>query len=223
MNSNELKDRIAVLYSLEAPSEEQEKRFRRFIETRYGEGYDFRWEKTDAFPGGFRLEVGKEVYDWSVGGRFQQLRDTLVKVPTRNGNIIPLIKETIKEWTPEALAQEVGVVTTVGDGIATVEGLDNATYGEILVFKGGARGMVQDIREHEVGCILFDGDEEVSEGSSVHRTAKTAGVPVGDGFLGRVVDPLGVPIDGLGKGRRLLSRREPRSRNHRASARRYAS
>ena len=198
MNSNELKDRIAVLYSLEAPSEEQEKRFRRFIETRYGEGYDFRWEKTDAFPGGFRLEVGKEVYDWSVGGRFQQLRDTLVKVPTRNGNIIPLIKETIKEWTPEALAQEVGVVTTVGDGIATVEGLDNATYGEILVFKGGARGMVQDIREHEVGCILFDGDEEVSEGSSVHRTAKTAGVPVGDGFLGRVVDPLGVPIDGLG-------------------------
>ena len=198
MNSNELLNKTAVLYSLEAPSEEQERRFRNFIATRYGEGYEFRWEKSDAFPGGFRLEVGKEVYDWSVGGRFQQLRDTLVKVPTRNGNIIPLIKETIKSWTPEALAQEVGVVTTVGDGIATVEGLDNATYGEILVFKGGARGMVQDIREHEVGCILFDSDEDVSEGSSVHRTAKTAGVPVGEGFLGRVVDPLGVPIDGKG-------------------------
>ncbi len=198
MNSNELLNKTAVLYSLEAPSEEQERRFRNFIATRYGEGYEFRWEKSNAFPGGFRLEVGKEVYDWSVGGRFQQLRDTLVKVPTRNGNIIPLIKETIKSWTPEALAQEVGVVTTVGDGIATVEGLDNATYGEILVFKGGARGMVQDIRENEIGCILFDGDEEVSEGSSVHRTAKTAGVPVGNGFLGRVVDPLGVPIDGLG-------------------------
>ncbi|MBO5994819.1 MAG: F0F1 ATP synthase subunit alpha [Firmicutes bacterium] len=198
MNSNESLNKTAVLYSLEAPNEEQERRFKNFIATRYGEGYEFRWEKTDAFPGGFRLEVGKEVYDWSVGGRFQQLRDTLVKVPTRNGNIIPLIKETIKSWTPEALAQEVGVVTTVGDGIATVEGLDNATYGEILVFKGGARGMVQDIRENEIGCILFDGDEEVSEGSSVHRTAKTAGVPVGNGFLGRVVDPLGVPIDGLG-------------------------
>ena len=198
MNSNELSNKTAVLYSLEAPSEEQEKRFRNFIATRYGEDYEFRWEKSNAFPGGFRLEVGREVYDWSVGGRFQQLRDTLVKVPTKNGNIIPLIKETIKSWTPEALAQEVGVVTTVGDGIATVEGLDNATYGEILVFKGGVRGMVQDIREHEIGCILFDDDEDVSEGSSVHRTAKTAGVPVGEGFLGRVVDPLGVPIDGLG-------------------------
>ena len=142
MNSNELLNKTAVLYSLEAPSEEQERRFRNFIATRYGEGYEFRWEKSDAFPGGFRLEVGKEVYDWSVGGRFQQLRDTLVKVPTRNGNIIPLIKETIKSWTPEALAQEVGVVTTVGDGIATVEGLDNATYGEILVFKGGFRESV---------------------------------------------------------------------------------
>ena len=109
MNSNELLNKTAVLYSLEAPSEEQERRFRNFIATRYGEGYEFRWEKSDAFPGGFRLEVGKEVYDWSVGGRFQQLRDTLVKVPTRNGNIIPLIKETIKSWTPEALAQEVGL------------------------------------------------------------------------------------------------------------------
>ena len=76
MNSNELLNKTAVLYSLEAPSEEQERRFRNFIATRYGEGYEFRWEKSDAFPGGFRLEVGKEVYDWSVGGRFQQLRDT---------------------------------------------------------------------------------------------------------------------------------------------------
>ncbi|MBQ1421496.1 MAG: F0F1 ATP synthase subunit alpha [Firmicutes bacterium] len=199
MSSNDLQSKTAVLYSSDAPNEEQERRFRNFIKTRYGEDCVFRWERSDAFPGGFRLEVGQEVYDWSVGGRFQQLRDTLVKVPTRNGNIIPLIKETIRTWTPEALAQEIGVVTSVGDGIATVEGLENATYGEILVFKGGSRGMVQDIRQNEIGCILFDGDEEVSEGSSVHRTAKTAGVPVGNGFLGRVVDPLGVPIDGLGE------------------------
>ena len=198
MSSNENINKTAILYSLEAPNEEQTQKFEKFIAARYGEGIEFKWEKSQAFPGGFRLEVGNEVYDWSVGGRFQQLRDTLVKVPKTNGNIIPLIKETIKSWTPEALAQEVGIVTTVGDGIATVEGLDNATYGEILLFAGGVRGMVQDIREHEVGCILFDDDEGVSEGSSVHRTAKTAGVPVGDNFLGRVVDPLGVPIDGLG-------------------------
>ena len=146
----------AKIYSAVSPDKGQFARFEKFIENKYGEGVELEWVESDAFPGGFRLEVGSDVYDWSVGGRFQQLRDTLVKVPTRNGNIIPLIKETIKTWTPEALAQEVGVVTTVGDGIATVEGLDNATYGEILVFKGGARGMVQVIRENEICCILFD-------------------------------------------------------------------
>ena len=114
MSSNDLQSKTAVLYSSDAPNEEQERRFRNFIKTRYGEDCDFRWERSDAFPGGFRLEVGQEVYDWSVGGRFQQLRDTLVKVPTRNGNIIPLIKETIRTWTPEALAQAMLELQRIG-------------------------------------------------------------------------------------------------------------
>lgn len=188
----------AKLYSKVGPDEKQLERFGKFLKNKYGEDIPLQWIASDAFPGGFRLEVGSDIYDWSVGGRFRQLRDTLVKVPSANGNIIPLLKETISNWTPEAMAEQVGEVTSVGDGIATVSGLEMATYGEILLFADGVRGMVQDIRLDEIGCVLFNDDESVTEGSSVRRTGKTAGVPVGEGFLGRVVDALGVPVDGLG-------------------------
>ncbi|MBR5315547.1 MAG: F0F1 ATP synthase subunit alpha, partial [Firmicutes bacterium] len=189
----------AVLYSITAPDANQELRFKAFLSKKYGEEVELTWVKSNAFPGGFRLEIENEVYDWSVNGRFQQLRDTLASVPKQNGNIIPLIKETVESWTPEVMSQEVGTVTTVGDGIATIEGLEGATYGEILIFASGVRGMVQDLRENEIGCILFDESEEVFAGSTVKRTGKTAGVPVGEGFLGRVVNALGMPIDGKGE------------------------
>ena len=189
----------AKLYSAIEPSKEQQKRFGNFLKNKYGHEVSLEWVKSDAFPGGFRMEVGNDIYDWSVGGRFRQLRDTLVKVPTDNGNIIPLLKESIESWTPEALAEQVGEVTTVGDGIATVSGLGQATFGEILIFTDGVRGMVQDIRTNEIGCVLFNDDENVTQGSSVRRTGKTAGTPVGEAFLGRVVDALGTPIDGLGE------------------------
>ena len=191
--------KTAILYSDSRPTEEQEKRFYSFLNGRYGSDIKLVWKETNAFPGGFRLEVGNEVYDWSVNGRFQQLKDTLMKVPKENGNIIPLIKDTVKTWTPKAIAEEIGEVLTVGDGIATVSGLKNATYGEILLFTSGIRGMVQDLRDGEIGCILFGSDEGISEGSTVKRTGKTAGVPVGDEFIGRVVNALGVPIDGQGE------------------------
>ena len=188
----------AILYSAAEPNKEQKERFGKFLKNKYGQEVSLEWIKSDAFPGGFRMEVGNDIYDWSVGGRFRQLRDTLVQVPTDNGNIIPLLKESIESWTPEALAEQVGEVTTVGDGIATVKGLGQATFGEILLFTDGVRGMVQDIRRNEIGCVLFNDDESVTQGSSVKRTGKTAGTPVGEGFLGRAVDALGVPIDGLG-------------------------
>ena len=188
----------AVIYSAVEPSESQKARFGQFLKKKYGAEVPLKWERSDAFPGGFRLEVGSDIYDWSVGGRFRQLRDTLVKVPTNNGNIIPLLKESIQAWTPEAMAEQVGEVITVGDGIATVAGLPHATFGEILLFADGVRGMVQDIRRDTIGCVLFSSDESVTQGSSVKRTGKTAGTPVGEGFLGRVVDSLGSPVDGLG-------------------------
>lgn len=189
----------AVLYSVTAPDAIQEERFKAFLAKKYKEEIDLEWKQSDAFPGGFRLEVGNEIYDWSVNGRFQQLRDTLTNVPVHNGNIIPLIKETVESWTPQVMAQEIGTVMTVGDGIATISGLEGATYGEILIFASGVRGMVQDLRENEIGCILFDDGEEVCEGSTVKRTGKTAGIPVGEAYLGRVVNALGMPIDGKGE------------------------
>ena len=197
--SKEEKILSAKLYSAAEPSKEQQARFGKFLKNKYGQDIDIEWVRSDAFPGGFRLEAGSDVYDWSVGGRFRQLRDSLAEVPTENGSIIPLLKEKIASWTPEAIAEQVGEVKTIGDGIATVKGLDNATYGEILLFTDGVRGMVQDIREDEIGCILFNDDEDVVQGSSVKRTGKTAGTPVGENFLGRVVDSLGTPIDGLGE------------------------
>ena len=189
----------AILYSDTAPDREQTQRFEAFLAEKYGQGVSLTWQKSDKFPGGFRLEVGSEIYDWSVNGRFQQLRNILVNVPSENGNIIPLIKETINNWTPKAMAQEIGTVLTVGDGIATVSGLENATYGEILLFSSGVRGMVQDLRPGEIGCVLFGSDDDISAGSTVRRTGKTAGVPVGEAFLGRVIDALGAPIDGQGE------------------------
>ena len=197
--SNEEMVLTAVIYSAAEPSESQKARFGQFLKKKYNAEIPLKWEKSDAFPGGFRLEVGSDIYDWSVGGRFRQLRDTLAKVPTSSGNIIPLLKESISAWTPEALAEQVGEVVTVGDGIATVAGLPHATFGEILLFADGVRGMVQDIRRDTIGCVLFSSDESVTQGSSVKRTGKTAGTPVGEGFLGRVVDSLGSPVDGLGE------------------------
>ena len=191
--------KTAVLYSNTPPSDEQEKKFIDFLKQRYNEDIPLVWKKTDIPEGGFKLEVGSEIFDWSINGRLAQFKDALSKLKNKSEDIIPLIRETVKIWTPEAIAEEVGEVLTVGDGIANVSGLKNATYGEILLFTSGIRGMVQDLRDGEIGCILFGSDEEISEGSTVKRTGKTAGVPVGDEFIGRVVNALGVPIDGQGE------------------------
>ena len=189
----------AVLYSNTPPSDEQEKKFIDFLKQRYNEDISLVWKKTDIPEGGFKLEIGSEVFDWSIDGRLAQFKEALSKLKNKSNDIIPLIRETVENWTPEAIAEEIGEVLTVGDGIATVSGLKNATYGEILLFTSGVRGMVQDLRDGEIGCILFGSDEEISEGSMVKRTGKTAGVPVGDEFIGRVVNALGVPIDGQGE------------------------
>lgn len=199
LKEHSMENAKALLYSAAPPDAEQNKRFLTFLKAKYHEDISLEWVQSDSFPGGFRLEVGSEIYDWSVNGRFQQLKDTLANVPEKNGNVIPLIKETLKDWTPKALPQEVGTVLTVGDGIVIVSGLENVVYGEILIFSSGIKGMVQDLRKHEVGCILFGDDGEISEGDTVRRTGKMAGIPVGEEFVGRIIDALGNPIDGKGQ------------------------
>lgn len=189
----------AVIYSSVAPTKAQEEKFKLFITKKYGADFTLTWQETSAFPGGFRLEVGNEVYDWSVNGRFRQLQDALAKVPTNNGNIIPLLKETVDNFNFKAVSEEVGTVISVVDSIVDIIGLDSAVYGEIIVFSSGVKGMVQNISKDKISCILFGSDEEVMQGSAAYRTGKTAGIPVGDAFIGRVVDALGNPIDGKGE------------------------
>ena len=110
--------------------------------------------------------------------------------------IISILKEEIKNYDEISKDQEVGTVISVGDGIATVHGIDHAMYGEVVTFENGLKGMVQDIRANSIGCILFGKDTGIKEGTKVARTQKQAGVPVGDAFIGRIVNALGAPIDG---------------------------
>lgn len=113
--------------------------------------------------------------------------------------IVAILKSEIENYELESKNREVGTVTYVGDGIANIYGIDHAMYGEIVVFENGVKGMVQDIRKNEIGCILFDLEGTIKEGTKVTRTEKMAGIPVGDAFLGRVVNALGEPIDGQGE------------------------
>ena len=113
--------------------------------------------------------------------------------------IISILKEEIKNYDEISKDQEVGTVISVGDGIATVYGIDHAMYGEVVTFENGLKGMIQDVRANSMGCILFGKDTGIKEGTKVARTGKQAGIPVGDKFIGRIVNALGEPIDGKGE------------------------
>ena len=191
--------RIAYLYAALPPTKEQEERFLAFLKERYHEEFTLEYRESKAYPGGFRLEVGAEVFDWSLSGRFRQLKDALMQAIGESGDIIPLLRTRLDEWTPKAIAEEIGTVISVGDGIAEVSGLEHAEYGEILLFSAGVRGMVLNLKRESVGCILFGDESAVSEGSAVRRTKRRAGMPVGERFLGRVVGALGDPVDGMGE------------------------
>ena len=188
---------VAVLRGGRRPDAEQEKRFAEFLLRTYGCEIPLTFEE-DKMLNGFTLTVGTDVYDWSLKSRLRQFEEKLKALKSGSDSVIPLMKEAVEDFTPSAEAEETGTVLTVGDEIAVVSGLEHAAYGEILLFSSGVKGMVQDLRRNEIGCVLFGDDAEITEGSLVRRSGKTAGIPVGDGFLGRVVDALGTPIDGKG-------------------------
>ena len=187
----------AFLYSLEAPTEKQRKGFEDFLARTYPDDTPaLVWKKTAELKGGFRLEVGSDVYDWSLQSRMEQLRRKIVALDARQENLLPLMRQTVTDWTPSTKPEEIGTVLTVGDDIATISGLQDAVYGEVLEFTNGIRGMVQELRPDELCCVLFGDSSGIEAGDPVHRTGKVAGMPVGEAFLGRVVDALGNPIDG---------------------------
>ena len=185
----------AKLFSACPPDGTQKAKLEAVLSKKYGEAVVLVWHEDRSVAGGFRIELGSEVIDWTAEGRLSQLKERLTGIKSADSSVIPLIRDAVKNWVPEVCAREVGSVLTVADGIAYVDGLKGATYGEILLFEGGIRGMVQELREDRIGCILFGRVDEVSEGTSVYRTGKTAGIGVSDGMVGRVVDALGAPID----------------------------
>ena len=189
----------AELRSAVKPTEEQLRRFEKFLADKYKRKIPLQWEEDPALKQGFRLQVGADMYDWTMQGRVRQFRDDVRGLESGSNDILPLMRQAVEDWTVAVAPEEIGEVTAVDGEIASVKGLDHAQYGEILLFSSGVKGMVQDLRRDGVSCILFGSGEEVCAGSMVRRTLKTAGMPVGEGFLGRVVDALGVPVDGKGK------------------------
>ena len=188
----------ARLLSACPPDAAQKAKLEDVLAKRYGRPVALSWQEDKTVSGGFRIEIGSEIIDWTAEGRLGQLKERLASLKTGGQSVIPLIRDTVRDWVPEISAREVGSVLSVADGIAYVDGLENAAYGEILLFESGIRGMVQELRGHRIGCILFGRVEEVSEGSAVYRTGRTAGIGVSDAMIGRVVDALGAPIDDAG-------------------------
>ena len=195
----------ARLIYVTLPTDEQRRGILGFLRKEYPDHkIELSLEEDESIKSGFILRVGKREYDWSEQGRIQQLKDRLnaaAAIAPRDLNaagIISMMREGVDAFSLSAEDAEVGVVAWVGDGIVTIIGADHAAYGEILLFDNGEKGMVQDIRRGEIGAILFGKDTEIHEGTKVKRTGKMAGIPVGFDFMGRVVNALGEPIDGLG-------------------------
>ena len=139
---------------------------------------------------GYVLQVGDRMFDNS--GR--HMLDTMMAGKPD----LATLKTRIEDYKPAETSAEGGVVISSADGIVQVEGMDRAVYGEIVTFENGAKGMVESVEPGRLGIMLFDGAESVGVGTLVTRSGKRAGIPVGEGFLGRVIDPLGEPIDGKG-------------------------
>ena len=194
-----------VLEYVTEPDDAQYEGIIKFLRQQYPERVlNISRKQNKALGSGFILHAGNEEYDWSASGRKKALQQKLQSLDISGDGplvaqkaIISILKGSMDDV--DIASQEVGVVSRVGDGIAYIDGVDHAMYGEILVFDNGLKAMVQDVRENEIGCILLGKDTEIEEGTRVARTGRMAGIPVGDGYIGRVVDALGEPIDGKGK------------------------
>ena len=186
----------AIIYSPKQLSKAQEDKIVKFLEGKYGEVV-LTWVEDKTITSGFKLVAGSDIYDWTNEGRMKQLTSLIEKI-TPESNIISILKETVDNFRPKILAEQVGKVVSVIDGVVTIKGLDEVKYSEIVVFASGVKGMIQHIEKDTCSCILFGSNEDASEGMEVYRTNKTAGIPVGENFLGRVVDALGNPLDDRG-------------------------
>ncbi len=203
IKNQEAKVGNAKLKYVTPPTDEQLDGIKKFLAKEFGKhDIELEMEEDSSLKSGFVLTADGKEYDWSEQGRINQLADSINKTigaaPSAK-SVLSILAASIEDFELEAKNSEVGTVNWVGDGIANVDGIDHAFYGEIVLFDNGVKGMVQDVRRDEIGVILFGRDTGIHEGTQVARTGKMAGIPTGQGFLGRIVDALGAPIDGLGQ------------------------
>lgn len=200
----------AVVRYVTPLTEAQQSDLRRFIMEKFIKNdVEIEYKHDPDIIGGFILNAGDVEYDRSFRTSLRNMRNSLQKKAMdaveisgkdiRSGDIISVLKSEVKDFDVRSGASETGVVIRLGDGIARVKGMSGVMYGELVEFDTGIRGIVQDLEENSVGVVLLGDDHGLTEGSSVIRTGKRAGIGVSDELLGRVVDALGSPIDGLGQ------------------------
>ncbi|MBR5682012.1 MAG: F0F1 ATP synthase subunit alpha [Ruminococcus sp.] len=201
----------AVVRYVTPLTEAQQADLRQFIMDKFvKEDVDIEYKHDPDIIGGFILNAGDLEYDKSYRTSLRLMKDTLQNKATeyvesvsasksKNSDIISVLKTEVRDFDVKSGATETGFVTRLGDGIARVYGMNSVMYGELVEFETGIRGIVQNLEEKSVGVVLLGDDHGLTEGSSVIRTGKRAGIGVSDELLGRVVDALGAPIDGLGQ------------------------
>lgn len=199
----------AVVRYVTPLTESQQADLRKFIMEKFvKEDVDIEYKHDPDIIGGFILNAGDLEYDKSYRTSLRLMKDTLqtkaaeyVDAPaakSKNSDIISVLKTEVRDFDVKSGATETGFITRLGDGIARVYGMNSVMYGELVEFETGIRGIVQNLEEKSIGVVLLGDDHGLTEGSSVIRTGKRAGIGVSDELLGRVVDALGSPIDGLG-------------------------
>ncbi|MBQ3915228.1 MAG: ATP synthase F1 subunit delta, partial [Ruminococcus sp.] len=197
----------AVVRYVTPLTEVQQADLKMFIMERFvKEDVDIEYRQDPDLIGGFILNAGDVEYDRSYRTSLRAMRETLQSRAAEitdtddvdSGDIISVLKTEVKDFTIKSGETETGFITRIGDGIARVHGMNSVMYGELVEFETGVRGIVQNLEEKSVGVVLLGDDHGLTEGSTVVRTGKRAGVGVSDELLGRVVDALGSPIDGQG-------------------------
>ena len=181
----------AYLHCARTPAEDAVERIRTQLKKQYGAAeVELTVSVEPDLISGYVLQVGGRVFDNSG-------KSALAAI-TADAPSLAVMQTRVEDYKPAATTAEGGTVISAADGVVDVKGMDQAVYGEIVTFDNGAKGMVESVEPDHLGIMLFDKIEEVGVGTLVTRSGKRAGIPVGDGFLGRVIDPLGEPIDGKG-------------------------
>lgn len=193
----------ATVYCVTPPDEKQLEGIKNFVckECKSGDA-NINIVKDESLIGGFIISIDSKEYDFSLKTKLKNIKEQVMKTAREssvdNESVIATLRRDVKDFEQRIDGEEIGTVVRIGDSIATIHGLDHAMYGEIVAFENGVKGMVQDIKKHQIGVILFGSDVGIHQGTRVKRTHKKAGVPVGSAFIGRIVNSLGEPIDGKG-------------------------